>query len=211
MSPRPALSAACARIATGAALVCALAVAAAASDSSPTAQVKEAVDQALHVLQDPVLKTEPKQAERRRILRTIADGLFDFEEMSRRAMSAHWRPLSEDQRREFVRLFSEVLERAYMSKIESYNGEKIRYTGERIEGDTATVSTRIVTKEGIEIPIDYRLLTRNGRWLAYDVSIEGVSLVANYRTQFNSVIRTSSYDELLRRLRSRAEAPTASR
>ncbi len=211
MSPRPALSAACARIATGAALVCALAVAAAASDSSPTAQVKEAVDQALHVLQDPVLKTEPKQAERRRILRTIADGLFDFEEMSRRAMSTHWRPLSEDQRREFVRLFSEVLERAYMSKIESYNGEKIRYTGERIEGDTATVSTRIVTKEGIEIPIDYRLLTRNGRWLAYDVSIEGVSLVANYRTQFNSVIRTSSYDELLRRLRSRAEAPTASR
>lgn len=208
---RPALPAACAWIATGAALVCALAVAATASDSSPTAQVKEAVDRVLHVLQDPALKLESKQAERRLLLRTIADDIFDFEEMSRRAMGTHWRPLTENQRREFVRLFSDVLERAYMSKIEGYSGEKIRYTRERVEGDYATVFTRIVTKEGTEIPIDYRLLKRNDRWLAYDVIIEGVSLVANYRTQFNTVIQTSSYDELLKRLRSRAEEPKAPR
>lgn len=208
---RPALPAACAWIATGAALVCALAVAATASDSSPTAQVKEAVDRVLHVLQDPALKLESKQAERRLLLRTIADDIFDFEEMSRRAMGTHWRPLTENQRREFVRLFSDVLERAYMSKIEGYSGEKIRYTRERVEGDYATVFTRIVTKEGTEIPIDYRLLKRDARWLAYDVIIEGVSLVANYRTQFNTVIQTSSYDELLKRLRSRAEEPKAPR
>jgi phospholipid transport system substrate-binding protein len=92
-----------------------------------------------------------------------------------------------------------------MSKIELYGGEKIQYPGERVEGDVATVFTRLITKKGIEVPIDYRMLKRGDRWRVYDVSIEGVSLVANYRTQFNSIIRTSSYDELLRKMRSRVE------
>jgi phospholipid transport system substrate-binding protein len=120
-------------------------------------------------------------------------------------MAQHWRSLTEAQRKEFVGLFSDLLERAYMSKIELYRGEQIQYPAERIEGDFAIVSTRLITKKGTEVPIDYRMLKRGDRWRIYDVSIEGVSLVANYRTQFNNVIRTSSYDELLRKLRSRAE------
>jgi phospholipid transport system substrate-binding protein len=194
-------------------LVGALAVAPVAGEPavSPTAQVKQAVDHALQVLQDPALKPESKQPERRRLLRAIADELFDFEEMSRRALGPHWRPLAETQRREFVRLFSDALERAYMSTIERYGGETVLYTAERVDDDYATVSTRIVRKEGNEIPVDYRVLKRNGHWLAYDVSIEGMSLVANYRTQFNTVIQTSSYEELVKRLRSRVEERRAPR
>jgi phospholipid transport system substrate-binding protein len=189
--------------------------------SGPTEQLKGAIDRVLQVLEDPALKGEARAAERHRALREIADEIFDFDETARRAMAQHWRSLTEAQRKEFVGLFSDLLERAYTSKIELYGGERIQYPAgeriqypageriqypaERIEGDFATVSTRLITKKGTEVPIDYRMLRQGDRWRIYDVSIEGVSLIANYRTQFNSVIRTSSYDELLRRLRSRTD------
>jgi phospholipid transport system substrate-binding protein len=171
----------------------------------PTDQLRSAIDRVLQVLEDPVLKQESQTVPRRRAIRAIADEMFDFEETARRAMGQHWRSLTPAQRTEFTELFSDLLERAYISKIELYSGEKIQYTGERVEGDFATVSTRIVTKKGTEVPIDYRLLRRSAGWRVYDVNIEGVSLVANYRTQFNSIIRTSSYDELIKRMRSRRD------
>lgn len=176
-----------------------------AAGAGPTEQLRGAIDRVLQVLEDPALKGEARAAERRPALRRIADEIFEFEETARRAMAQHWRTLTEAQRREFVALFSDLLERAYTSKIELYGGERIQYLAERIEGDFATVPTRLITKKGTEVPIDYRMLRQGDRWRIYDVSIERVSLVANYRTQFNSVIRTSSYDELLRRLRSRSE------
>lgn len=118
---------------------------------------------------------------------------------SRRPRAGPWRSTGgrspRPSKRSSSTVFSDLLERAYIAKIELYGGERIQYPGERIEGDFATVSTRLITKKGIEVPIDYRMLKRGDRWRVYDVSIEGVSLVANYRTQFNSVIRTSSYDE----------------
>lgn len=192
------------------ALLCLLGVLAAlpAADGAgpgPTEQLRGAIDRVLEVLDDPALKEAARAADRHRAVRQIADEMFDFEETARRAMAQHWRSLTPAQQREFVDVFSDLLERAYMSKIELYSGEKIQYPGERVEGDVATVSTRIITKKGTEVPIDYRLLKRGERWRVYDVSIEGVSLIANYRTQFNSVIRTSSYDELLRKMRSRVE------
>ncbi|MGH9389192.1 MAG: MlaC/ttg2D family ABC transporter substrate-binding protein, partial [Vicinamibacteria bacterium] len=113
--------------------------------------------------------------------------------------------LTDKQREEFVLLFSDLLERSYISKIELYGGEKIQYPGERVEGDQATVTTRIVTKNGTEVPIDYRLLKRGDRWLVYDVSIEGVSLVSNYRTQFNKIIQTASYAELVQKMKTKQE------
>jgi phospholipid transport system substrate-binding protein len=171
----------------------------------PTEQLRGAVDRVLRVLEDLALKDAARAAERRRTVRQIADEIFDFDETARRAMAQHWRSLTVDQRKEFVDLFTELLERAYMSKIELYGGERIQYPGERVEGDYATVFTRLVTKKGVEVPIDYRMLRRDDRWRAYDVSIEGVSLVANYRTQFNSIVRTASVDELLGKLRSRVE------
>jgi phospholipid transport system substrate-binding protein len=188
-----------------------LASAAHAAAQTPTQQVKAAIDRAIQTLEDPALEGERRTAERRAALRRIADDLFDFREVARRALAQHWRPLSEEQRAEFVRLFSDLLERAYMSKIELYSGEPIRYTAEHVEGEFASVSTRLVTKQGAEVPIDYRMLKRGERWLVYDVIAEGVSLVSNYRTQFNSIIQTSSYAELVAKMRARIEALGASK
>ena len=102
-------------------------------------------------------------------------------------------------------LFADLLERSYISKIELYGGEKILYTGERVEGDQASVATRIITKNGTDVPIDYRMLKRGDRWLVYDVNIEGVSLVSNYRTQFNKIIQTASYNDLVQKMRTKQD------
>jgi phospholipid transport system substrate-binding protein len=176
-----------------------------ATAGPPTDQLKNAVDRVVKVLEDPTLKGSGRVAERRAAVRKIAEEIFDFNEIARRALARHWQPLSEKQRAEFVSLFSDLLERSYISKIELYGGEKIQYTGERVEGDTASVPTRIVTKNGTEVPIDYRLLKKGDRWLVYDVNIEGVSLVSNYRTQFNKIIQTGSFAELIQKLKTKQD------
>ena len=176
--------------------------AAPAAAGVPTDQLKGAVERVLRTLDDPALKGEARLADRRVAVRKIANEIFDFSEIAKRSMARHWQPLSEAQRTEFVGLFADLLERSYISKIETYGGEKIQYTAERADGDFATVSTRIVTKNGTEVPVDYRMIRRGPeRWLVYDVNIEGVSLVANYRTQFNKIIQTTSYNELVSKLR----------
>ncbi|HTG13370.1 MAG TPA: ABC transporter substrate-binding protein [Candidatus Eisenbacteria bacterium] len=171
----------------------------------PTDQLKGAVERVLKTLDDPALKGEARLPERRVAVRKIANEIFDFSEIAKRSMARHWQPLSEAQRTEFVGLFADLLERSYISKIETYGGEKIQYTAERADGDLATVSTRIITKNGTEVPVDYRMIKRADRWLVYDVSIEGVSLVSNYRTQFNKIIQTSSYNELVSKLRNKQD------
>lgn len=171
----------------------------------PTDQLRGAVDRVLKTLDDPALKGGGKVADRRVAVRKIANEIFDFGEIAKRSMARHWQPLSEAQRNEFVGLFADLLERSYISKIETYGGEKIQYTGERVDGDYATVSTRIITKNGTEVPVDYRMIKRADRWLVYDVSIEGVSLVSNYRTQFNKIIQTSSYNELVSKLKNKQD------
>jgi phospholipid transport system substrate-binding protein len=171
----------------------------------PTDQLKGAVERVLKTLDDPSLKGEGRLGERRVAVRRIANEIFDFGEIAKRSMARHWQPLSDAQRTEFVGLFADLLERSYISKIETYGGEKIQYTAERADGDFATVSTRIVTKNGTEVPVDYRMIKRSDRWLVYDVSIEGVSLVSNYRTQFNKIIQTTSYNELVSKLRNKQD------
>lgn len=176
---------------------------ASAAAGVPTDQLKGAVDGVLKILDDPSLKG--RLAERRAAVRKIANEIFDFSEIAKRSLARHWQPLSEAQRTEFVSLFADLLERSYISKIETYGGEKIQYTAERADGDFATVSTKIVTKNGTEVPVDYRMTKRADRWLVYDVSIEGVSLVSNYRTQFNKIIQTTSYNELVSKLRNKQD------
>ena len=168
-----------------------------------TDQLKGAVDRVIKVLEDPSLKGDDQVIERRTAVRKIANEIFDFNEIARRALARHWQPLTDKQRVEFVSLFSDLLERSYMSKIELYGGEKIQYVGERVDGETTSVATRIVTKNGTEVPIDYRLLKKGDRWLVYDVNIEGVSLVSNYRTQFNKIIQTASFEDLIQKLRTK--------
>jgi phospholipid transport system substrate-binding protein len=180
-----------------------------AAAGPPTDQLKSAIDRVVRVLEDPNLKGDNRVADRRIAVRKIADEIFDFSEIARRALARHWQPLTDKQRVEFVSLFSDLLERSYISKIELYGGEKIQYIGERLDGETANVATRIVTKNRTEVPIDYRLLKKGDRWLVYDVNIEGVSLVSNYRTQFNKIIQTGSFEDLIQKLRAKQGELTA--
>ena len=171
----------------------------------PTEQLRAQIDRVLKVLEDPELKKEPRALDRRAAVRKIANDIFDFSETAKRSLARHWPPRTPAERAEFVQLFADLLERSYISKIEVYGGEKIQFIGESIDGDRATVRTRITTREGSDIPIDYRMLPRGSRWLVYDVVIEGVSLIANYRAQFNKIITTSSYKELVKKMRTKQE------
>jgi len=169
----------------------------------PTDQLRPEIDRVIKTLEDPALKGDGKTAARRQALRAITDSVFDWEEMARRSLGPHWQSRSEAERKEFVTLFRDLIEQAYASKIELYSGERVNFAGDAVEGEQATVRTRLTTRQGQEVPVDYRMTRKDGRWLIYDVSVEGVSLVGNYRTQFNQIIRTSSYEELVRKLKSR--------
>ena len=166
-------------------------------------QLKGAIDRVVSTLDSPAMKGEGKAADRRAAVRLIANEIFDFGEIARRSLGRYWQPLSEPQRAEFVGLFGDLLERSYISKIELYGGEKIVYSGERVDADLATVSTRIMTKNGTEVPVDYRLFKRSDRWMIYDVSVEGISLVSNYRTQFNKIIQTNGYNGLVEKMKTK--------
>jgi phospholipid transport system substrate-binding protein len=171
----------------------------------PTDQLRTQIDRVIKVLEDPELKKDGRQRDRRGAVRQIANEIFDFSETARRSLARHWAGRSQAERDEFVQLFSDLLERSYISKIELYGGEKITYAGDTIEGESALVRTKILTKQGTEIPIEYRMLRRGDKWLVYDVVIEGVSLIANYRTQFNKIITTSSFQELVKKMKTKQE------
>jgi phospholipid transport system substrate-binding protein len=177
---------------------------------APTDQLRGRVDRVLRVLEDPDFKQEARAADRRAVIRTIAYEIFDFRELSQRSLARHWQGRSSAERDEFVELFADLLERSYIGRIETYSGgERIQYTGEAADGDQATVRTKIVTKAGTEIPVDYRMHRVGERWLVYDVAIEGVSLVANYRAQFNKIIQTSSFKGLIEKLAAKKEEALA--
>ncbi len=195
------------QIASGAAVALALLViglAPGAVAGPATDRLKPEIDRVVATLDNPALKGESKAAERRQALRDITDGVFDWTEMAKRALGRHWAVRTPAEQQEFVGLFRDVLERAYVSKIERYAGEPIAYVGEVADGDLTTVRTRITTRQNQEVAIDYRMFKDGDRWRVYDVSIEGISLVNNYRTQFDGIIKTSSYDELVKRLKARA-------
>jgi phospholipid transport system substrate-binding protein len=172
---------------------------------APTEQLRAQVERVLKTLEDPELKKEARARDRRNAIRTLAEEIFDFSETARRSLGRHWGARTEAERAEFVRLFGDLLERSYLSKIEVYGGERVQYVGDVVDGDTATVKTKIITKSGTEIPIDYKMLKRGDRWVVYDVIIEGVSLVSNYRTQFNKIIQTSSFQELVKKMKTKQD------
>jgi phospholipid transport system substrate-binding protein len=169
-----------------------------------TDRLKPEIDKVVATLDNPALKGESKTAERRQTLRGITDGVFDWNEMAKRALGRHWAARTPAEQQEFVGLFRDLLERAYVSKIERYAGEPITYVGEVADGDLTTVRTKITTRQNQEVAIDYRMFKDGDRWRVYDVLIEGISLVNNYRTQFDGIIKTSSYDELVKRLKARS-------
>jgi len=182
-----------------------LALAAGAEAGIPTDQIRQSTDRVLALVQDPALRATDRAAERRQQLRTVADQIFDWKETGKRALGRHWQPLKPAQQEEFATLFADLVERSYIGKIEAYSGERILYVGEAIESSQATVRTRLVTKSQTEVPIDYRLQKEGDRWRVYDVSIEGVSLVANYRSQFNRIITQSGFDSLLQKMKTKKD------
>lgn len=166
--------------------------------------VRETVSQILRILEDPSLKVPAKQAQRRRMLEEIAADRFDYAEMSKRVLGSYWKPLTEGQRNEFVEVYKSFLSDKYAGRIEDYAGQhqEARYLTERIEGAYAEVRTEL-RSDKTTLPMDYRLLVKDSRWSAYDIIIDGVSLVSNYRSQFQKIIRESSYEELVKKLRER--------
>jgi phospholipid transport system substrate-binding protein len=183
--------------------------AASAGAGMPTEQIRSTVDRAIVVLKDPLLKPVARTKERREQLKQILFARFDFTEMAKRALAANWRRRTPKEQEEFVLLFTELLERAYADIIESYSDEKIIYIGERLDGSYADVSSKVLTSKGEEYSINYRAHLVNGEWRVYDVVAENISVVNNFRSQFNRVIANSSYEELLRRLREKAELGAA--
>jgi len=173
--------------------------AAAGPAAGPRETVESAIVQVLDVLQNGEVNGAPvadRLAEVRRLTREI----FDFDEISRRALARHWQVLTPAEQAEFVALFRDLLEHSYMSQLGAYSGEKIAFVGESLEGDVATVRSKVVTKRGSEIPLDYRMHARDGRWYVHDVKVGGFSFVSSYKYQFDRVIRTESYDALRGRL-----------
>ncbi|HSN04527.1 MAG TPA: ABC transporter substrate-binding protein [Nitrospira sp.] len=169
---------------------------------APTEVVRATLTEVFRILEDPKLKDPAKLMPRRRLLEAVIAARFDYAEMSKRALAAHWAPLSNDQRTEFVELFKAFLSDRYAGKIEGYSGEQVEYLSERLEGPYAEVRTKLVSSK-VEIPMDYRLINKAGRWYAYDIIADGVSLVKNYRSQFDKIIRSDSYEELVTRLHNR--------
>jgi phospholipid transport system substrate-binding protein len=163
----------------------------------PTDQTRETVDKVLSILQSG---TNTNRDQRRQQLRDTIYPRFDFPEMAKRSLGPYWSRRSPQEQQEFVKLFTDLLESSYVDKIEGYNGEKVLYTREQVDGDNAEVFTKVLTKKGEEFSINYKLHRVGNEWKVYDVVVEDISLVNNYRSQFNRILANASFDELLKKL-----------
>jgi phospholipid transport system substrate-binding protein len=170
----------------------------------PTEKVRETTDKIIALVSDPALKDPAKETERRERIRKTVDEMCDWEEMSRRSLGRHWAQRNDEEKKEFIHLFGQLLERTYIDKVEGYSGEKVNYTGERLDGDYAEVDVKVVTKKNTEVPVVYKLRAKDQKWWVFDMVIEGVSLVNNYRTQFNDIMAKSSFEGLMKRLREKS-------
>jgi phospholipid transport system substrate-binding protein len=170
----------------------------------PLDQLRQTTDRVLAILSDPALKAPDKTEEKRELILKAVDERFDWEEIARRSLARHWRQRTPEERREFIRLFKELLERVYMDKVDGNSWNKILYEGEQIDGDYASVKVKIFTARAQAIQVEYRMRKKGTQWLIYDFLVEGVGLVSNYRAQFNEIILKSSYQELVKRLRARS-------
>lgn len=179
---------------------------------SPMETVRSRVDQALQTLGPGGVGGGADGVERRRAeIQRAADALFNFTEMSRRALGRHWAERTPAEREEFVRLFTELMARSYMGKLDRYAGEPIAWIGEHVDGDLAVVQSRVVTAKGSQVPVEYRLHLVGDRWAVYDVLVENVSLVGTYRSQFDRIIKTESFAALLKRLRQKGQELASAR
>jgi len=171
-----------------------------------TDRVKTAVDKVIVILKDPVLKGKGKEKERRAKIRQSVFEVWDFGEMAKRSLGQYWKDRTAADKKEFIDLFSDLLERSYINRIEGYSDEKIVWDKETVDGDYSEVKSHFLTKRNEEIPVNYKMTLNKGQWFVYDMVIENVSLVNNYRIQFNKVIRSTSYQDLVRKMKNKSES-----
>jgi phospholipid transport system substrate-binding protein len=173
--------------------------------ASVTDTIKKTVNDVIHIVTDKELKKKSNEQRRRTAIKKSIATIFDSQEMAKRSLGKHWNQRTPAERKQFADLFATLLENSYAGKIESYNNEKIVYTKETLDGDFAEVKSKVITPKQDEYTLDYKLMKKeNGTWVVYDVVIEGVSLVSNYRTQFNKIISTNGYAELIKKLQAKS-------
>ena len=169
---------------------------------APTDQLRDGIDRVFKILRDPAMAGDTNTTQRRAAILTAAGTIFDFGEMAKRSLGQHWAARTPAERTKFVALFTDLMQQSYISKVDQHGGAKMVFRGETVDGDYASVRTTIPLSNGSEMPLEYRMHTTDARWQVYDLSIDGISLVSNYRSQFNKVIRTDSYETLVTRLKS---------
>jgi phospholipid transport system substrate-binding protein len=171
---------------------------------TPTSAIQSTVDAVLDTMRDSTLKLPDKKQERRDRIRALIRDRFDFKEMSKRSLAKHWKKRTPEEKKEFIRVFSELLESSYIGRIEEYTDEKILYNKETIKGKGkyGIVNTAILAKS-VDIPIDYKVINKNNKWWVYDVVIEGVSFISTYRSQYNKIIIKKSYSQLIKDMTSK--------
>jgi len=175
----------------------------------PSDQIKQTTEKILAIVQSPDLKGADKENERQKQMKAAIDERFNWSAMARSAIGKHWRELSEAQRAEFSGLFGELVEKTYLAQVEGYSGEKIVYKGDKVDGAYGVVEVTIVTLRGTDIPVSYRVLKKGTSWFVYDVNIEGVSLVNNYRSQIGSILDTSTYGDLIEKIKAKIVVASA--
>lgn len=174
-----------------------------AAAGGPTDAMKSTIDEVLKIVQDKDLKQPGRAEERRQRLEQVVGDRFDYQEMSRRSLGAPWNTVSDKEKEEFVGLFRTLLINSYADKIETYSGEGVQYLNERTEKEYAEVRTKVLTGK-VEIPLDYRLINKGDTWRVYDVVVDGISLVNNYRGQFSKILRSGTFADLVEQLRKKS-------
>ncbi len=180
---------------------------------APTDQLRDGVDRVFKILRDPQMAGDANAVQRRAAIVTAAGSIFDFGEMAKRTLGRHWSARTPAERGQFVALFTDLIQHSYISKVDQHGSAKMVFRGETVDGDHAAVRTIIPLSNGAEMPLEYRMQSTDARWRVYDISIDGISLVSNYRAQFNKVIRIASYETLVTKLKSHQtefSAPAAS-
>ncbi|MDX2433373.1 MAG: ABC transporter substrate-binding protein [Desulfobacterales bacterium] len=177
---------------------------ASANNDDPLVQLQKSTDEILMILQSEELKTPEKKVERKQLILQIINRMFDFRGMARSSLGPNWNSLTIEEQDIFVGLFISLIEQRYIGKIDSFNDQKVIYKEQRVRDNKARVYTALVDKN-LEIPIDYSLQLSQGRWLIKDLKIENVSLVANYRRDFNSIIRKEQFAGLVEKITKQLE------
>lgn len=170
-----------------------------------TDRINAVTDKLIEIVANPDLDTAEMAEKRAQMIRETVDKIFDWRAFSQRALGKHWRKLSKMERDEFICLFGQLLERTYMDKTRQYSGQQMNFIGEESDEKYGVVDAEVILKNEANIAIQFRVMKENDTWLVYDVHVEGVSLVNNYRVQFNNILTKSDYGELISRLKTKLD------